>query len=271
MRRTIVLLFVAAQSAFSAFEHTAGGALSISMGGAAAALMNDPWSATANPGNLPSIAERTLGMFYSPQPYGLTELSTGSLALVQPLSFGSVGLFASRYGFSLYRETEWALSFGLPLVDRLDAGVGICYNVLSIEGYGTAGTLGINAGILIRLTDDLRWGTFATNVNAPRIGEIRERLPQTFATGVAFQPVEEAVLALDLFKDVRFPMELRFGVEYAPVALLRLRAGTGTEPSSLSAGAGLRYDFVGLDYAFTAHPELGVTHQISLLLDLNRF
>ena len=51
------------------------------------------------------------------------------------------------------------------------------------------------------------------------------------------------------------------GVEYRYGDLLAVRLGS--EQKNLTAGAGLRYDRFGVDYAFLGHEALGGTHRVS--------
>jgi hypothetical protein len=142
---------------------------------------------------------------------------------------------------------------------------------LSIERYGSAHTVAVDVGMLARLTDRVQWGFTAFNVNGPSIGAARERLPQVFVSGIAYLPIPEAMLVADLEKDIRYPVQLHAGVQYSLLDVVALRAGTTTDPSVLSAGIGIHYSMVQLDYAFTNHEDLGPTHQVSLSLSPGGF
>jgi hypothetical protein len=263
----ILLVFVYCETQ-AAFEHIARGSNAIAMGGASAASLGNPWTAFSNPGALTTLDGRILSLHYSPQPFGLKELAHGSFSYVEPTGFGTFAVSGSRFGFDLYREIDLQVSYGAIVTDFFSAGTSIHYYHLSIERYGSAQTFGIDVGLLAILTEQVRWGFAAFNVNAPTIGSAKERLPQIFVTGVAYSPIPEAVLVADLEKDIRYPVELHFGLEYKLLELLALRAGTTGDPSMLSAGLGIHYSVVQLDYAFTNHSELGATHQFSLSLAL---
>lgn len=264
----LALLVLACCETHSAFEHVARGAGWIAMGGASVAELANPWTAWSNPGGLPALNERLLSLHYSPQPFGLKELAQAAFSYVEPTSVGVFAASGSRFGFELYREIDVQLSFGTKVNDLFSAGASVHYYHLGIERYGAAQTVGVDIGILVQLTDEIRWGFAAFNVNAPTIGDAKEKLPQTFVTGVAYSPIPEGTLVADLEKDIRYPAELHVGFQYTLLDLLALRAGTTGDPSILSAGLGIRYSVVQLDYAFTNHAELGATHQVSLSLHL---
>lgn len=264
----LAFLIIASCETRAAFEHLARGAGGIAMGGASVAELASPWAAWSNPGALPTLTDRLLSLHYSPQPFGLKELAHGSFSYVEPTSVGIFAASGSRFGFELYREVDVQLSFGTDINDLFSAGVSVHYYHLSIERYGTAQTVGVDIGVLAHLADEIRWGFAAFNVNAPTIGIAKEKLPQTFVTGVSYSPIPEGTLVADIEKDIRYPAELHVGLQYKLLDLLALRAGTTGDPSVLSAGFGIHYSIVQLDYAFTSHAELGATHQVSLSLNL---
>jgi hypothetical protein len=265
---TVVLLLCVQCEMHAAFEHLARGSGSIAMGGAAVATFRNPWAAFANPAGLENFDERILSLYYSPQPFGLKELAHGSFSYVEPTAIGTFAASGSRYGFELYREIDLQISYGNDISEVLSAGATVHYYHLSIERYGSTQAFGVDVGLLARLTDQLQWGFSAFNVNVPTIGSASEKLPQVFVTGIAYSPIPELTLAADLEKDVRYPVELHAGVQYMFLDLLAARVGTTNDPSILSAGLGIHYSLIQLDYAFTNHSELGATHQMSLSLYL---
>jgi hypothetical protein len=257
-------MLLAVSQAFGAFER--GGGLTPGPAAATLAVPGFPWTAFSNPGGLPSIQTRTLALSHTPGPFGLTDLAQSALAYVEPLSFGAAGLTVQRYGFELYREISVGLSAAVRLEDGWDAGISVNYFSLAIAGYGSAGAVGVDAGMVLELSDDVRAGFAALNLNAPTIGQARERLPQVFSIGLCYQPMEEVLLAADLVKDLGFPPDLLVGIEFAPVTMVRLLAGSGTDPSSFRAGVEVHYDPVGVGYAWSTHPDLGGTHHFSLVI-----
>lgn len=263
-----IIIVIGVYRSRAAFEHLSHGSSTIALGGAASAMRNNPWAAFCNPGSLATLEVRMLSLYYAPQPFGLKELAHGSFSYVEPLTFGTLGASGSRYGFDLYREVDLHLSYGREINGLFSFGGSVHYYHLSIERYGSASTFGVDVGLLARFSDQVRWGFTAFNVNGPSIGSSREKLPQVFVMGGAYSPIPEAELIADLEKDIRYPVQLHVGVQYSPLDVLALRAGTNSEPSVLCAGVGIHYSLIQLDYAFTNHADLGVTHHVSLSLYL---
>lgn len=264
----IIATFFTSNLAFAAFESTAAGSRQTALGGSLVASRQNEWSVFSNPAGLRGIAERTISIAYAPRLFELRELSIGALSYIEPTQAGVFAISATRFGFELYSETRVALSYAEEIASGVRAGASVNYYALRIQSYGSASSVGFDVGLLIDISDDVAWGFSAGNVNAPTIGSAKEMLPQVFSTGFAYSPIREATLSASIVKDVRYTAELHVGVEYAIVEMLALRAGSTTEPNTLNAGVGIQYDFVQLDYAFSSHSELGITHQFSLSLQL---
>jgi hypothetical protein len=137
---------------------------------------------------------------------------------------------------------------------------------MSIRGYGSGEAMTFDVGLIWRIAGDFSLGCTATNVNAPAIGLSREEIPQSFTLGASWIPSAGFLVAVDLVKDAAFLPEVGFGIEYQPVEGFFLRGGVANEPASYSAGFGVRLGGFGLDYAFSRHPDLGMTHHIGLTL-----
>jgi hypothetical protein len=264
-------LLVAASSADAAFERTVHGSRAAAMAGAFVAVDGNEWSAFTNPAALTTIGARSLALFYAPNIFEMKELSNAAASYIEPTSFGTFALSAARFGLDLYRESRAALSYGNEIASGVNIGVSLNYYSLSIQNYGSAGTFGADVGVLVDVAESVYWGFAACNLNAAKIGAANEKLPQVFSTGIAYSPFNEATLAASLRKDLRFPVEVQVGVEYEFLEMIAVRAGTSSEPSMMNAGVGVRYSFVRLDYALSSHAELGITHQVSLSLNLGEF
>ncbi len=270
MWKALILFAVVTANAFAAFDKRSQGSPALMLGGTTMASSSDPWASTMNPALLQLHDDRILAVSYAPQPFGLKELSQGSVLYIEPASFGHLSLSGSRFGFDLYREVNFALSYAATISSGMHVGVALNYYGLAIQNYGNASTFGVDLGGVLEITDDVRWGFAATNINFPKLGEAQEPLPQVFATGIAYEPFDVGVIAVDIVKDVRYAPELVFSLEYAIVESVRLRTGVCTEPSVLNAGVGLSFEFIRLDYGFSSTADLGLTHQASLIFFLNQ-
>jgi len=272
MRMSFVLLpLIIVQNASAAFETLHPGARALGLGGITTVLPVSAWAAFGNPATLNATGQPSLAFSYTPQQYGLTELRSGSASFVQPTPLGAFALSGSTFGFSLYRETTFGLSYGRRFTDEFYVGATLSYFSLSIPSYGSGASLGISIGGYLSLTDEISWGFHIVNVNGPTIGIGKEKLPQNFATGIGFQPVPEVLLAAEISKDIRYPAEFLIGVEYTFIDLVSIRGGLATEPSLMNGGLGIHYRFFTFDYAVTSHVDLGSTHTFSVAITLGGF
>lgn len=263
----IVLLSVSFRFTYSQFELIDIGAKPISLGGAFTSLANNSNAVYYNPAGISQIPFREVSVFYSPAPFGLKELANGSVNYVEPTKFGAFGLSAKTYGFELYKEITVTATYSNNYKKKIFYGANINYYNLKIQNYGSASAFGIDIGGLAYLTDFLRWGFAAFNLNRPKIGTQDDKLPQVYRTGVSIQPRKELNFVLDVEKDTRYTASVKAGVEYSLYDMIDLRAGIGTEPTKFSGGVGLYYSIFEIDYGFYNHQDLGLTHQGTITIN----
>ena len=268
MGRVFVLLLLPAQVCTASFEREGEGARIPALGGAGVGSSGDPWGILLNPACAMGAGVTCLAVVHAPATFGLRELRRSGFILVESGSWGSLAASGMKFGFDLYRELSFRASLGMVVTNGLRAGVALQYHRLAIPGYGSAGSVGTDIGLLWTPTGEVQIGFSATNVNAPVIGRSRERLPQIIGVGAAYAPAPGLLVLCDLVKDIRFPPELRFGIEYSPLEQLALRAGAGRDPSTFGGGIGITVAPLILDYSVVRHEALGFTHRIGLMIRL---
>ncbi|MCU0364981.1 MAG: hypothetical protein MUE93_04840 [Ignavibacteriaceae bacterium] len=246
------------------------GARQISMANSDAALANDVFSLFSNPAGLAQLNWREVGIYYSPAPFGLTELSNGYVAYNEPFNFGSLSIGGMTYGFDLYRESKVVLGYAYNYENILFAGATLNYHTYSIQNYGSTSAFYLNVGGLVYILDELRWGFAVTNLNRASIADIDDQIPMVLLTGLSYDILQNFSLNFALEKDIRFNPSVQIGIEYDIIEYLSLRAGTSNDPSRFSAGVGINYSIFSLDYAFFTHQDLGLTHQAGIILSFGR-
>jgi hypothetical protein len=235
-----------------------------------AALANDVFSLFSNPAGLAQLNWREVGIYYSPAPFGLTELSNGYVAYNEPFNFGSLSIGGMTYGFDLYRESKVVLGYAYNYENILFAGATLNYHTYSIQNYGSTSAFYLNVGGLVYILDELRWGFAVTNLNRASIADIDDQIPMVLLTGLSYDILQNFSLNFALEKDIRFNPSVQIGIEYDIIEYLSLRAGTSNDPSRFSAGVGINYSIFSLDYAFFTHQDLGLTHQAGIILSFGR-
>ncbi|MBI5214899.1 MAG: hypothetical protein HY960_04040 [Ignavibacteriae bacterium] len=260
----IALFLFESETMQAGFERRDIGARQRAFGGAFVGSADDVWSIYYNPAGLSNLKNIQVALFYSPQTVGLSELSNGALAGMVPTSMGNFGLGVTSYGFDLYKELAFTLSYSRK-ISEISVGLNLNYQNVNIKNYGSSGAVGFDVGFLVPVHRQVKIGLSATNLSSPTIGESKEQLARTFSVGVSYQPLQEFSLMLDYVKEIQQSASPRFGFEYWLVESVALRAGISDEPTSYSTGIGVRYSMFEVDYAFYTHQDFGLTHQASIL------
>ncbi|GAB4300179.1 MAG: hypothetical protein Kow0098_27290 [Ignavibacteriaceae bacterium] len=265
MRTTLFIWVVISVFSFLSAQINPG-ARQISLSNSDVALSNDVFSVFNNPAGLSQINWREAGVYYSPAPFGLSELANGYVAYHEPSDFGSFAIGGMTYGFDLYRESKILLGYSYNYENKFFAGLTFNYHTVSIQNYGNDAAFYLNIGGLAYIADELRWGFFIHNINRATFGNEEDQIPLIFNSGVSYFIIPELSLNIAMEKDIRYNVSLMGGVEYQLIKYITLRTGFSDEPSGYSAGIGINYSFISLDYALFTHQDLGLTHQAGMIL-----
>lgn len=245
------------------------GARQVSLSNSDVALSNDVFSLFSNPAGLSQMNWREIGIYYSPAPFGFTEMANGYISYHEPFHFGSVGVGVMTYGFDLYRENKITSGFSYNYKNKFFAGAAINFHSVSIKNYGNDNIFYLNLGGLYYLTDYFRLGFSVQNVNRASFGKEKDNSPTIFNSGFSIDVVDELSFNMALEKDIRYNYSLRSGIEYNLLEYISLRSGFSNEPSRFSAGIGIHYLYFNLDYAFFTHQDLGLTHQAGIIISFD--
>ncbi len=263
-RNTVLALIFFAGRAISAFEPAPHGARSIGLGGATVSVSSDLWASYVNPACLSAIPGTSVAIEYLPARFGMQELKRGAISVGRPTPIGTFALSLSGFGFELYTEAVAGIAAAHEIHEGVVLGIGVNVCSLTIPGYGSDLAVGLDMGVLVQLTGEISYGCALHNLNRPTLGNGDEALPQTMTMGVSFRFVSNTLVALSVEKDPLYPFRPSIGLEYSIEDLIALRLGAEHEPSTISAGFGVRTSLLSIDYAYTGHPDLGGTHCFSL-------
>ena len=242
------------------------GARQVALSHSDVALADDVFSIFHNPAGLARLNWREVGIYYSPAPFGLKELANGYVAYNEPTSIGSFGVGVMTYGFDLYRESKVGLAYSTNITDEFYLGAVVNYQSVSIKNYGSSGTLTFDCGGLLWLQSNLRLGFAIQNITRGTYGDEKNQIPVVFSSGISYDYNNQLSLNAAFIKELDFPASLRFGIEYNVIEYIDLRLGLCDNPNSFSSGIGINYSFVQLDYALFTHQDLGLTHQVGIII-----
>ena len=252
-------------SCYAAFEDLLFGARPTALAGACVGLNLGPEAVFYNPSGLRLPVNHALFVFFT-RPYGLKELEIWALSYYRDIAFNSFAIAASSFGYTYYKERIIYVSFSKAVLPSLQLGITTKINSLFIKNYGSYFNMGVDLGLQIHVSPQVTLGICAKNVNRPRLKLNREPLPQQLTFGACYQPLKQINLVADLVKDVRFPLEFRFGVECLFMSNFNLLFGIRNNPSRFSCGISLHLKYFNFVYAVSTHCDLGLTHAVTLNL-----
>lgn len=262
MKLLIILLFINT----IIFGQILPGAKQISLSHSDISYGNDVFTLFNNPASLSGLKHREAGVYYSPAPFGFNELANGYVAYNEPTNFGSFAIGGMTYGYDLYRESKITLGYAFAYDKNFSGGATLNYSMLSISNYGNDASFSFNVGGIAKISNNLFWGFTFHNINRATFGNEEGQIPIIYQAGFSYIPIDEVQLHTAFEKDLKYNASFRFGINYDIIEYLSLRTGFSTEPSKFSGGIGINYSQFKFDYAVFHHNDLGLTHQIGLII-----
>lgn len=258
----LVLLFLSS----ICFAQADPGARQIALAHSDISTSDDVFALFNNPAGLSFLISREAGLFYSPSPFDVKELSNAYAAYCEPTSIGSFSAGFSIYGFDLYKETKINIGYGRKISNNFSAGMTAVYHHLSINNYGSKGVLIFNLGAIAKLNDKIGFGFVIENISRSTLANESNQIPSVLWLGTDLNLLKEFSFTAAIRKEIGFNPSLRLGTEYAILDFLKLRIGVSNEPNTYSGGLGILYDFIQADYAISSHTDLGLTHQFGIII-----
>jgi hypothetical protein len=240
------------------------GARSAGMGNASVS-QSDVWSAHHNQAGLGFVRDFSGGVYYENR-FLLKALSIKGGVAALPVKGGTFGLCISNFGYSLYNENKYSVSFAKAFGDKFSMGIAMDYLTTKIaDGYGSKGVLAAEAGILARPIKNLTIGFHVFNPTRSKLSAYNdERLPTIIRFGGDYNFSDKVTVAIETEKDIAKKAIFKAGIEYKAVKEFYLRVGIGTNPTLTSVGFGLNLKNLQLDFSANYHQTLGITPQMGL-------
>ena len=249
------------------------------MSGAFIASCNDPNAIFYNPGALAS-AEQGISLGYAQLFNNSFQiLMSGALAYRLPrigtISLGMQAMDVEFEGHKLQQEGTYSLAHSFLLIgdvhSKLYVGYGVNLYFLkfgeTVGGMdpGNQTTYGVNLGALATLHQRTHIAFAVKNLNNPSMGSDQTfDLQQHLALGIAYEPYDGVITEVDLSQKLGEETKIQAGIEFEVMDNFWLRTGVSTYPNSISGGFGLPFKGIKIDYGFSSHPVLPITHQFSL-------
>ncbi len=256
-----VILFKSALL-WAVFDDLPNGAKPLGMGGAFCGTAQTPENLFYNPASV-WLNSGMKTIVFTDRLYGLKELRHNGFSSAFHFRNTTFAMGLQTFGNSIYKENVFCAGLSRKY-KSVYLGAAVRYGMISIKGYGQDGTMMTDLGGLIEFTETINWGWAVRNAFYSEIGRCSEKLPQIIITGFKILPVRRMNLNIDLYKETRFPIDYRCGVEGSFLKHLVFRTGIGSAPSRFSAGFSLFVHHISIDYAFNTHPYLELSHFFSI-------
>jgi hypothetical protein len=263
-------LFVIVTTAISGNDNYSIGARSASMGNASVAL-SDVWSTHHNQAGLGFVRNYSCGVYYENR-FLLKELSLRAGVAAIPVKGGTFGLTFSNFGYSLYNENKYSLSFAKAFGDKFSIGIAMDYlNTKIAEGYGSKGVAVAEIGLQSKPLKGLTIGAHVFNPTRTKLANYNnEHVPTIFRLGGNYIFSEKILLAVETEKDISQKAVFKAGMEYKPVKEFYLRAGISTHPTISSFGFGVNIKNLQIDLSSNYIQVLGFSPQFGLTYVFNK-
>lgn len=241
------------------------GACSAAMGNASVSL-SEVWSTHNNQAGLGFIRNISAGIHYENR-FLLKEVSVRAGAFAIPVKRGTFGLCITNFGYSLYSENKYSISFSKPFGDKLSAGIAMDYLTTQIaEGYGNKNVFVAEIGIQSKPLKDLTIGAHVFNPTHTRLADYAdERIPTIIRLGANYNLSDKVLLSAETEKDMAQKASFKAGIEYKAVKEFYLRAGISTNSTLSSFGFGLNLNNLKIDLSANYHQTIGISPQLSLI------
>lgn len=259
------------------------------MGGAYSAGARGSDAVLWNPAGL-GLSQGTGGRFAYHQPYSASFLSHISVSgfSVLPKKAGAIGFavqnLATRLnGETVSSESEISLAHGLMLQEDIHSAFSIGYAVKfiswslgeSVDGpsgsydLGSAMAVGIDVGATAKVWDRFILASAFHNINHPQMGSgLKRDLPRSMSYGVQYEPYYGVKTSFDIERRLEAGTVFKAGSDLQVAKPFHLRVGVMTNPNVFTAGFGLFYRDITVDYAFLYHPVLSPSHTFSVGFDV---
>jgi len=266
MRLSIILFIVFGllKSGIASGEWIAFGGRSAGMGLSSAAVI-DFWSINNNQAGMAFYDKTAVGFYYENR-FLIKEMASQAGAFTLKTKYGVLGATVCYSGDANYSTTKAGLAYALKFGNRFSAGVQLDYIATALgEEYGKHNNITFDAGIMVKITEQLTFGVHTFNPVHVQLSEYdNESIPATLNAGLAYTFSDKLLVTAEAFKNSEFPMEFRSGVEYKLSRIFYGRVGLSTNPARYTFGFGMEMKNLKFDFSSSVHMQLGYSPQASL-------
>lgn len=199
-----------------------------------------PYNPTGNQAGMAFQTEGSVSLYYANT--GIAEGVNNfiGMGLIPLKKNGALGFSASYFGYNLFNDKKFGVSYALKLADFVSLGVQVDVLNTRIAGYGSRTTATFEMGTLFKVSKNIRLGAHVYNPLRVKLNtDTGERIPTVFRMGATYHNDDKFQVTAELEKDLDMKLAFRAGIDYKVHEMVFLRAGVLSLPLSGSVGAGL--------------------------------
>jgi hypothetical protein len=229
----------------------------------------DALSFINNQAALAQVKNVTAGV-YGERRFLLAATSLYAAAVALPTGNGNFGVSMHYSGFKNFNESQVGLAYARELGKKLDVGVQFNYYSYHVPSYISSGTVTVEIGSVIHLTDKLNLGLHVYNPVGGRFSKTDEKLNSAVTVGAGYDVNDRFFIATEIVKEENFPVNINAGVQYQFMKQFFARAGIATATSAGYAGFGIGWNNLRLDITGSYHPQLGLSPGLFLVINFEK-
>lgn len=238
------------------------GARSLGLSGSTVTI-SDAYSGFNNIGALADLRGISV-CFSSSFLYGIPELLKIGIGLNGELFKGVGSINIYRFGNGDLSEHKISLGYSHK-IRFISIGIQLSYIQYLISNYGSAGSLSLEFGGLVRFSKKIIIGGYLFHpfVSGERY-EALSFLNTVLKYGLSYRPSENLMANIECKWKVSQNHIVIIGLEYLVRGKIALRTGFNIDTLQSTLGIGFRPGKFRLDYAVLIHPVLGISNELSV-------
>jgi hypothetical protein len=202
---------------------------------------------------------------YGERRFMLRELAWYQMAAALPTRSGNFGLKGTYFGSVANSEMEVGLAYGRKLGDKVAIGGQFNYYTQRVPQYYTTSALSIEAGILLKLNEQVQAGFHIYNPNGAPLSKTEEKLPAIYTAGLGYAPSDRLAITGEVQKIEDEDINLRAAVSYQFDKRLYAKAGISSANAIYTIAGGIKLSAISLEVMTSVHPQLGVSPGLMIL------
>jgi hypothetical protein len=151
------------------------------------------------------------------------------------------------------------VAYARRLSDKAALAVQFNYNGFQIAGYGSAGAISAEAGVIIHLSPKLHMGLQLDNPGGTHFGNEKLKLPSVYTIGWGYDLSEKIFLTTEISKEEMRPVDIKVALQYLIIRSVLARAAIQSANSSCWYGVGFLKNGWRLDIYSGYHVQLGAS------------